>query len=298
MAVPYLSLLLFITALTISTISAQDSIQVGRFFNPPNALAEPTLNFSTNPVWRVGGVETIKFTTVYSNYTISLWQQNLDGGSASLGPSIFQTQSGAVTQFDWSVQLFGFDLETSNIFFLWLTPLETSEDDPLSVTSRYFNITADAASSTSSSISSSSTVSSTATTFTSSVTAASSSTSAASTDSSSVSLSQSSKSRPPGSLSTGAQAGIGVGAALVGIAAITGAFFFVRQQRRRQKNSENARSPNDGSQPDMMMTTARSPFGEERQSKPLPPLHPTELDAGGPYAGPFYHDPREPAELS
>ncbi|KAI5863209.1 hypothetical protein GGS23DRAFT_596978 [Durotheca rogersii] len=126
-----------------ATVSAQESLRVGRFFNPPNSLGGSELDFSNNPVWRVGDVETIKFTTTYSDYDIVLWQQDLKGAFATMGPAIFQTTSGAVTQFDWSVQVYGFDLKYSDVFFLWLSPLDGGDGDekPLSLTTRYFNIT-------------------------------------------------------------------------------------------------------------------------------------------------------------
>jgi hypothetical protein len=69
--------------------SDQPSLAVGRFFNPPDAPESPA-PFSTNPVWTIGEVQTIKFTTVYPNYTIALWQQNLGGGFANLGPILFR----------------------------------------------------------------------------------------------------------------------------------------------------------------------------------------------------------------
>jgi hypothetical protein len=71
--------------------AAQQSLQAGRFFNPPNSPADLADNaFSENPVWTIGEVQTIQFTTTYLNYTIALWQQDLRQGAATLGPIIFR----------------------------------------------------------------------------------------------------------------------------------------------------------------------------------------------------------------
>ena len=77
-------------------IAAQESLKVGRFFQPPNSPANPEDNaFSNNPVWSVGDVQTIQFTTTFLNYTIALWQQALpgrplQGAPAVRGPIIFR----------------------------------------------------------------------------------------------------------------------------------------------------------------------------------------------------------------
>jgi hypothetical protein len=65
-----------------------DSKDAGQFFNPPDSLGS-THNYSTNLVYTIGKPQTIKFTTVYSHYSINLWQQNIGEDSATQGPSIF-----------------------------------------------------------------------------------------------------------------------------------------------------------------------------------------------------------------
>lgn len=83
----FFSLLTLLAVLVGSpVVSAQDS--PGRFFNP--ADSGPASDFSEDAIWRVGETQTIKFTTTYSSYTIDLWQQDTQGGSASQGPSIFR----------------------------------------------------------------------------------------------------------------------------------------------------------------------------------------------------------------
>lgn len=150
-----------------------------------------------------------------------------------------ETRTGAVTQFDWSVQLFEFDLRISNVFFLWLHPGDASDQgsgEDLSVTSHYVNFTSGISSSSATSTPTPSTKASlsltsptsTQTSETLSVTSigsivqtpASTATSGTTSD---------------GRLSTGAEAGIGVGASLVGLAAITGCGALI--WRRRKKSS-------------------------------------------------------------
>ncbi|KAI0817245.1 hypothetical protein GGR55DRAFT_619560 [Xylaria sp. FL0064] len=207
----------------------------GQFFNPPNA--DEALDFSANLVYPLGTTQTIKFTTIYQNYAINLWQQIQGERAATRGPSIFSTEDGAVTQFDWQVQLYQFDLSASNVFFLWLTSNSLNDDgsDPMSVTSHYFNISDNSETPGSS-------------------TTPRSTRAALSTQLSSTSLSPSSASRTPtavspmsttsetstisptaGGLSTGAQAGIGVGVALAGLAIIIIAFLVFRRWRMKPK---------------------------------------------------------------
>lgn len=80
---------LSILILLLIPLNAQESLKVGRFFNPPNTDASDP-GYENDPVWKIGETKTIQFTTTYSNYTIALWQQTLAGGSATLGPIIFR----------------------------------------------------------------------------------------------------------------------------------------------------------------------------------------------------------------
>ena len=83
----FLSLSIFI--LLLIPLNAQESPQVGRFFNPPNTDADDP-GYANDPIWTISETRTIQFTTTYSSYTIALWQQTLAGGSATLGPIIFR----------------------------------------------------------------------------------------------------------------------------------------------------------------------------------------------------------------
>ncbi|KAI2782917.1 hypothetical protein F4815DRAFT_442905 [Daldinia loculata] len=272
------SLIAFVAMFATSTVQAQqDSLKVGKFFNPPNALDGPT-DYSTNPVWTLGEIQTIKFTTTYSNYTIDLWQESRDGGSASAGPSIFQTRSGAVTQFDWSVQAFEFDLSNFDVFFLWLSPLQSDDPNPLSVTSRYFNITRAPASTTTSS-------SSTSASGSSSTSPPSSSATQSTTSLPIVSPTA----NPDNGLSAGASAGIGVGAALVVIALVAGGFFLWR----RRRNSNNYQTPAAAAAatgPNHNDDLPEMPEGTQLSAQ-KPPLYPVELESGG-YPPQYYHPER------
>lgn len=210
-------------------LSLDDSEGAGQFFNPSIA-GDGTRDHSTNPIYVLGEKQTIKFTTVYQNYKIDLWQQEPHQAAATRGPTVFQTMGGAVTQFDWIAQTYQFDLSYSDVFFFWLRSTSESEDGSKqhSVTSHYFNITEDKEVTPSSTSSSFTTTSSSITSSTSSPSAATPTPTpspAASTG-----------------LSAGAQAGIGVGAALAGLAAILVAYILYRRSRGKA-NTQGSSEP-------------------------------------------------------
>ncbi|KAJ3556192.1 hypothetical protein NPX13_g10191 [Xylaria arbuscula] len=133
---------------------------------------------------------------------------------------------GEVKEFDWKVQLYDFNLSDSNVFYLLLS---SNVDEEPSITCHYFNITdtgsSNAPTSTSTAAPSSSAIKSTlsssmvtSSTTTSSVT----STSAPSPDNS-----------PAATLSTGVQAGIGIGAALAGLSSVAIAILIYRRLRKQ-----------------------------------------------------------------
>ncbi|KAI8628538.1 hypothetical protein F5Y19DRAFT_438200 [Xylariaceae sp. FL1651] len=215
--------------------SGDDSNAAGQFFTPPNAV-HGSYDYSKNPVYVLGEIQTIKFTTIYPNYAINLWQQILGEGAAIKGPSIFSVDNGAVTQFEWSVQAYQSDLSFSNVFFFWLTSTSPPQDgsEPNSVTSHYFNLTDKINAPASSSTAPSLTLTSLSITPLSSTTGSPTTTSlptATSSETPTTSLIS-------GKLSSGAKAGIGVGAALISIATVVLASFLLR--RSRQKRSYQA----------------------------------------------------------
>lgn len=80
--------LLSAAAFVVIAAKNEDSKLAGQFFNPPDAV-HGTRDFSMNPVYILGETQTIKFTTIYPNYEINLWQQILGQDAARVGPSIF-----------------------------------------------------------------------------------------------------------------------------------------------------------------------------------------------------------------
>jgi hypothetical protein len=207
-------------------------------------------------VFRIGETQTIKWHTTLPNFTIGFWQQALAGNSASLGPILIRvsksfvaravrccitranrvpesTNGPAITQFDWVVQIYGFDLRTSNIFFFWLIQGDAMQQGNQSApgfSSAIFNITDQG--SPSGSVSSQPTTKS--------------QTSQTSTSSSAVTLGLGANPGPPSGsgsgqsegLSTGSLTGIAVGASLVGIAFISGAVYWIRKSRKKRKELE------------------------------------------------------------
>ncbi|KAI2626674.1 hypothetical protein GGR54DRAFT_653479 [Hypoxylon sp. NC1633] len=284
------SLLLLIVVLIARAISADDSQQAATFLRPSNAPEKPNRDYSTNPVWRVGGTELIRFTTTHPNYTINLGQRRSNQVDY-YGPPIFQTQtgveaqsevvmqSGAETEIRWSVQVLQLDLQWSNVFFLWLAPLDKNGDiSSTNSTSRYFNITTSFQTSPLPSPpqpTMSPTTSTTPPTSSATTTAADNSTLAPTEP----------REEGAGSLSAGAQAAIGTSVALLGLAAVaSAAFYSIRRRRRRQ--TENNYDDKFKILPE-----------EEEGPKAQLPLDPVELDADSPSARLYYLTVREPVEL-
>lgn len=147
-------------------------------------------------------------------------------------------------EFDWVVQTFSFDLETSNEFFFWMfegsTSLQGNQSSP-QLPSPYFNITDDSALSISS------------------VTATSTSSRASVTETSLLSPTYSptcdgDNSKDSGGLSVGAKAGIGVSVSIAGLVIIACIGLYVRHSRKQQspalKLHDNIPSvPSDQSRP-------------------------------------------------
>ncbi|KAI0436169.1 hypothetical protein F4803DRAFT_248099 [Xylaria telfairii] len=132
-------------------------------------------------------------------------------------------------QFDWLAQLFQFELSASNVFFLWLTSTFANDDgsDPPSFISHYFNIsnssdTFDIPSNTPS-LTPTTLPAQLSTTF---------SPPTITTTTSSIPATTSSSGSSPSGLSTGAKAGIGVGASLAGLAIITLSLLLFRSTRQ------------------------------------------------------------------
>lgn len=91
-------------ALAIPLPVAASTSKSGQFFVPPKP--GPNQDYTENPIYVVGETRRIKFTTTFGDYTINLWQQSLIYSAATKGPAIFSVPDGAVTEFDWPVQLY------------------------------------------------------------------------------------------------------------------------------------------------------------------------------------------------
>ncbi|ORY13590.1 hypothetical protein BCR34DRAFT_599763 [Clohesyomyces aquaticus] len=115
------------------------------------------------PEWQEGSIQTLKWETNLTYYAITLWQQNLDGSSAEAGYDVYKKiasapEIGNSSGYPWTVNTTGFDLKTSNVFWLNLR----AGDEKGNRKSSYFNVSAAAmATTTMSSLSTTSTASST-----------------------------------------------------------------------------------------------------------------------------------------
>ncbi|AEO68753.1 uncharacterized protein THITE_2118364 [Thermothielavioides terrestris NRRL 8126] len=58
------------------------------FSSIPPVLAQFFLPLAAREAWRIGETHTIQYNAKLTNYTIALWQQELTGGSANLGPTL------------------------------------------------------------------------------------------------------------------------------------------------------------------------------------------------------------------
>ncbi|KAK3935645.1 hypothetical protein QBC46DRAFT_396968 [Diplogelasinospora grovesii] len=204
---------------------------LGVFFNPP-----PT----GETVFVVGDTQLIQWTTTYSNYTVALWQQSAAGGSATMGPILYQTLGNTITEFNWTVQLYGFHLAASNVFFFWLHPGQAQDQGNElvpTVPSSYFNITTSRDSVSSSSASSSSATSS-------SYSSSPSTSISIPTPSSGASQQSGGTTQQSSGLPSGALAGIGVGVAVAAIAAIFSAVLWFRYLKQKQKALVEKQSQN------------------------------------------------------
>ncbi|KAI1774903.1 hypothetical protein F4818DRAFT_55245 [Hypoxylon cercidicola] len=199
----------FLAIMVMSMVSAQ-------FSNPP----------PNRVTWKIGEVHSIRFKTKFTTFSIALWQQAPGGGSATLGPIVFETTNDASAEFDWLVQTYFFDLETSNVFFFWMFEGATSlqgNQSSSQMSSSYFNIIRD--------FPASSSISTTATTSRALVaeTPLPTSTYIPAYDNQ-----QNDDVKNSGGLSVGAKAGVGVSVSVVSLAAIACIGLYLRHSKRQQ----------------------------------------------------------------
>ncbi|OJK02432.1 hypothetical protein ASPACDRAFT_41260 [Aspergillus aculeatus ATCC 16872] len=103
-----------------------------------NYFIKPSSGNGINPVWTLGDDQVISWKTTLGVFNVSIWQQSLVQQSAASQGNIYSKihPTDSVTNFTWPVQLYGFDLAYSNVFFLWIDP-----DEAGGFVSCYFNIT-------------------------------------------------------------------------------------------------------------------------------------------------------------
>ncbi|KAJ5225268.1 hypothetical protein N7468_006493 [Penicillium chermesinum] len=103
-----------------------------------NYFTSPASNNGINPVYAIGDDLLVSWVTELGVFNITIWQESLVQQSAASQGNIYSKihASDDVSNFTWNVQLYGFDLSYSNVFFIWLNP-----DGPDGFVSTYFNIT-------------------------------------------------------------------------------------------------------------------------------------------------------------
>ncbi|ROW02557.1 hypothetical protein VPNG_07847 [Cytospora leucostoma] len=275
------------------------------FKNPAYVAKYGSGTYGSNDVWYVGENQEVTYNILsgddalhdYTQYTIAIWQQDLHKNSASRGPVLNSTTYPEVrSAFNWTVNLYDFDLSSSNVFFLWLFNGSASNQGHAgvwSMTSPYFNISdADPPNSTAD-----------ATT-----TASDQANTSAGLVTTSTSASASSSSKPSsdgstggGGLSTGAGIGIGVGVGVAGFSAFVCAVLVVWYKRRESKRGEGVpdtnhlqgnattneaykMSPHSSRGPTLYDTRpANDHFATAGHSIHVNDGYPAELNAGGTY---------------
>ncbi|KAL2013394.1 hypothetical protein VTN00DRAFT_919 [Thermoascus crustaceus] len=208
-----LSIALVSVALFQGVVGQGNGASNNRFVNPPAS------NSAENPVWTLGDQQVISWVTTLPTFNISIWQQSTVQRSAASGGNVFSKvhPDDQVTNFTWTVQTYGFDLNYSPIFFFWI-----NSDTPEGFTSNYFNITRERVSTTST---------------------ATSTTSATSTNTATPPAETLTTTNAPGAqtnepetgLTPGAKVGLGVGLGVgIPLLAILAGFLFLKCRQSRQ----------------------------------------------------------------
>ncbi|KAI1275977.1 hypothetical protein F5Y07DRAFT_145904 [Xylaria sp. FL0933] len=168
--------------------------------------------------WPLGSTQVVAFSTPWTEYRLEFWQEDLPGGSAQRSSQFIYNQTAGKEfpqSFQWTVQTYEFQLSHSPVFFFWLFDNTNSSNQQ---SSAYFNITIQGASSLGTSSSPTPTQSSTLTASSSTAPSTPTFTNVSSVHTSSMPTpTHSGTTEASKGLSTGAKAGIGVGAALGGL---------------------------------------------------------------------------------
>ncbi|KAK8165272.1 hypothetical protein BKA80DRAFT_270951 [Phyllosticta citrichinensis] len=98
----------------------------------------PSDNFIADPVWEIGSVQRVSWTTTLEAYYIALFHQQINPGSGIQIETVHTLHSnGSGDQyFDWTVDTYDTNTAASPVFFFWINP-GSSEG----FTSHYFNVT-------------------------------------------------------------------------------------------------------------------------------------------------------------
>ncbi|KGO68442.1 hypothetical protein PITC_070670 [Penicillium italicum] len=218
------------------------------FTNPPD-------NNGNKPVYTLGDELVVSWTTTLDIFNVSFWQQDLvETGASSQGNIFSKIHSiDQVSNFTWVVQLYGFNLSYSNVFFLWVNP-----DEKSGFVSTYFNITEPA--STTSTASSSTSTSASASTKTQDTTTTPSSLSSPSPSPSSDSASaQTSELTMTGKIAIGIGAGIGLP-----ILCALGALLFLKTRKSDDKIHKTI-SPPETMPPWMVIQNQQAQLSSPRE---------------------------------
>ncbi|KAJ5162316.1 hypothetical protein N7492_007708 [Penicillium capsulatum] len=232
-----------------------------------NYFKSPAQSHGKDPVLTLGETQLVSWETSLDVFNVTIWQQSRYQESAASKGNIYSKihANDQITNFTWVVQLYGFDLDYSNLFFLWINP-----DGPNGFTSTFFNISEPSATSNAAV-----------------PTATSTSTSISAPSASSGTSSHSTNPSPrPSELTTTGKIAIGVGAGLgVPILCALGILIWINKRRTRPNTKETQISAISApvnhswpTQPPMRPLSSRHPLSppKEMHGNDLPG-HFTEL---------------------
>ncbi|KEZ40828.1 hypothetical protein SAPIO_CDS8023 [Scedosporium apiospermum] len=240
----------------------------GIFSHPPKS--GPSLFYLDNIVLTLGDTEELKWSTGMTSYTLTLWQQFLNGGARGDATAILKKEGGDPEPggTTWKVQTYGFDLDDSPIFFFGIG---FDGSGGSGFTSHYFNITRERPSSTSSS--------STSTSSTSSSSGPTSSDSSPAIATSNTDGNSASSASDP-SLRLGLGLGLGLGIPLVAL--ISGLISYIVFKKRSARNNAVPSDPRTASYVPSQAEW-HTPEGWAQTPSPKPPVY-HEMDTPRPVA--------------
>lgn len=199
-------MMFYLAVLLLSTTSVQHAAatgsQYGKFNNPPDF--DLVTFYAKNPIWHIGDVQRINWTTGLPYYNLTIWQQNLQVSAADQSAPIYIKNQGdaEVGYIDWVVSPLSFSLNHSNVFYFLFQQDKTGPGSEFGVASHYVNFTNQA-------------ISSSMTSTMASTTSASTSISATSQAPSSMSASSSTRASDSATLKVAFGVGLGIGIPLV-----------------------------------------------------------------------------------